>query len=154
MFWVVGRGGKSSPNPLNPPEPQASKNEKTKARSPRTLVGGSLGCNKQEFLSQELTPHVSVRPKLVNGRLSKSWSPFWIPMIIRHLIFRVPPKGIIILTTTQILNPKTLGFGRRGGGGGRGVLGGFGLYRDLGYMFRLKQNSRGSGVWGGGGFRV
>ena len=28
--------------------------------------------------------------------------PFWIPIIIRHLIFRVHPKGIIILTTTHM----------------------------------------------------
>ena len=28
--------------------------------------------------------------------------PFWFPIIIRHLIFRVPKKGIIILTTTHI----------------------------------------------------
>ena len=27
---------------------------------------------------------------------------FWIPIIIRHLILRVPQKTIIILTTTQI----------------------------------------------------
>ena len=26
---------------------------------------------------------------------------FWIPIIIRHLIFRVPKKGTIILTTTH-----------------------------------------------------
>ena len=29
--------------------------------------------------------------------------PFWIPIIIRHLIFRVPQKGTIILTTTHLL---------------------------------------------------
>ena len=29
--------------------------------------------------------------------------PFWIP-IIRHLIFRVPQKGIRILTTTHVLS--------------------------------------------------
>ena len=28
--------------------------------------------------------------------------PFWIPIILRHLIFRVPQKGTIILTTTHI----------------------------------------------------
>ena len=28
--------------------------------------------------------------------------PFWIPIIIRHLIFRVPKKGAIVLTTTHI----------------------------------------------------
>ena len=28
--------------------------------------------------------------------------PFWVPIIIRHLIFRVPKKGFIILTTTHI----------------------------------------------------
>ena len=34
--------------------------------------------------------------------MSELGSPFWIPIIIRHLIFRVPPKGTIILTTTHI----------------------------------------------------
>ena len=29
--------------------------------------------------------------------------PFWVPIIVRHLIFRVPKKGTIILTTTHIL---------------------------------------------------
>ena len=28
--------------------------------------------------------------------------PFWILSIIRHLVFRGPQKGIIILTTTQV----------------------------------------------------
>ena len=28
--------------------------------------------------------------------------PFWIPIIIRHLIFRVPKKGTIILTITHM----------------------------------------------------
>ena len=28
--------------------------------------------------------------------------PFWIPIIRRHLIFRVPQKGIIILITTHL----------------------------------------------------
>ena len=28
--------------------------------------------------------------------------PFWIPIIVRPLIFRVPKKGTIILTTTHI----------------------------------------------------
>ena len=32
----------------------------------------------------------------------KIMAPFWIPIIIRHLIFRVPKKGTIILTTTHI----------------------------------------------------
>ena len=27
---------------------------------------------------------------------------FWVPIIIRHLLFRVPKKGTIILTTTHI----------------------------------------------------
>ena len=27
---------------------------------------------------------------------------FWVPIIIRHLLFRVPQKGTIILTTTQV----------------------------------------------------
>ena len=29
--------------------------------------------------------------------------PFWVPIKIRHLLFRVPPKGTIILTTTPII---------------------------------------------------
>ena len=28
--------------------------------------------------------------------------PFWVLIIIRHLLFRVPQKGAIILTTTHI----------------------------------------------------
>ena len=28
--------------------------------------------------------------------------PFWVPIILRHLLFRVPQKGTIILTTTQV----------------------------------------------------
>ena len=28
--------------------------------------------------------------------------PFWVPIIVRHLIFRVPKKGTLILTTTHI----------------------------------------------------
>ena len=28
--------------------------------------------------------------------------PFWIPIIIRHLIFRVPKKGTKVLTTTHL----------------------------------------------------
>ena len=30
--------------------------------------------------------------------------PFWVPNIIRHLLFRVPKKGTLILTTTHINN--------------------------------------------------
>ena len=37
-----------------------------------------------------------------DGWLSISWSLFGGPIIIRPLIFRVPQKGTIILTTTQI----------------------------------------------------
>ena len=29
--------------------------------------------------------------------------PFWVPIIIGHLIFRVPKKGPLILTTTHVL---------------------------------------------------
>ena len=36
------------------------------------------------------------------GWLSKLWSLFWVPNITRHLIFRVPKKGGIILTTTHM----------------------------------------------------
>ena len=36
--------------------------------------------------------------------------PFWIPIIIRQLIFRVPQKGVIILTTTHMIS-SLLGFG-------------------------------------------
>ena len=42
--------------------------------------------------------------------LSKLWEglgfrvfPFWVLIIIRHLIFRVPKKGTIILTTVQMV---------------------------------------------------
>ena len=28
--------------------------------------------------------------------------PFWVPIIIGHLLFRVPKKGTLILTTTQV----------------------------------------------------
>ena len=28
--------------------------------------------------------------------------PFWVPIIIRHLLFRAPKKGPLILTTTHI----------------------------------------------------
>ena len=33
--------------------------------------------------------------------------PFWIPIRIRHLIFRVHQKRTIILTATYMLNPET-----------------------------------------------
>ena len=37
--------------------------------------------------------------------------PFWIPIIIRHLIFRAPKKETIILTTTHIgRDEKDTGF--------------------------------------------
>ena len=32
----------------------------------------------------------------------QSYGPFWVPIIIRHLIFRVPKKGTIILITTPM----------------------------------------------------
>ena len=32
----------------------------------------------------------------------QNYGPFWIPILIRHLIFRVPQKGTIILTTTHM----------------------------------------------------
>ena len=28
--------------------------------------------------------------------------PFWVPNIVRHLLFRVPKKGALILTTTHM----------------------------------------------------
>ena len=28
-------------------------------------------------------------------------APLWVPNIIRHLLFRVPKKGVLILTTTH-----------------------------------------------------
>ena len=28
--------------------------------------------------------------------------PFWVPIIIRHLLFRAPEKGTLILTTTHM----------------------------------------------------
>ena len=33
----------------------------------------------------------------------QNYGAFWVPIIIRHLIFWVPKKGTIILTTTHIL---------------------------------------------------
>ena len=29
-------------------------------------------------------------------------APFWVPIIIRHLLFRVPQKGTLVLTTTHM----------------------------------------------------
>ena len=42
--------------------------------------------------------------------------PFWVPIIIRHLLFRVPKRGTIILTTThmflteEVLEPPASGW--------------------------------------------
>ena len=36
-----------------------------------------------------------------NWVVVKVMVPFWVPIIIRHLLFRVPKKGLI-LTTTQL----------------------------------------------------
>ena len=41
--------------------------------------------------------------KLLYGWLSKLWSLFWVPIIIRHLILRVPQKGPVFLTTTHMV---------------------------------------------------
>ena len=41
----------------------------------------------------------------IHGWLSKLWV-FLGPIIVRHLILRVPKKGVIILTTTHIFVPK------------------------------------------------
>ena len=43
---------------------------------------------------------ILVSPWLLKSRVAV---PFWVPIIIRHLLFRVPKKGTIILTTTHIL---------------------------------------------------
>ena len=32
----------------------------------------------------------------------QNYGPFWVPVIIQHLIFRVPQEGTIILTTTHM----------------------------------------------------
>ena len=46
------------------------------------------------------------------GWLSKLWSLFWIPIIIRHLVFRViTQKGIVILTATHV--EVSVGWGKR-----------------------------------------
>ena len=36
------------------------------------------------------------------GWLPKLWSLFWVLVIIRHLLFREPKKGTMILTTTHV----------------------------------------------------
>ena len=36
------------------------------------------------------------------------FGPFLVPIIVRHLIFRVPKKGVIILTTTHMWTYKVL----------------------------------------------
>ena len=38
--------------------------------------------------------------------------PFWVPDIIRHLLFKVPKKGTLILTTTHIWTIYAQDFGR------------------------------------------
>ena len=43
----------------------------------------------------------------------QNYGPFCIPIIIRHLIFRVPKKGIIILTTTQMVVSQNMGSPRQ-----------------------------------------
>ena len=40
------------------------------------------------------------------GVVVKIMVPFWVLIIIRHLMFRVPKEGAIILTTTQMKNTK------------------------------------------------
>ena len=35
--------------------------------------------------------------------------PFWVPIMIRHLLFRVPQKGTIILTTTHVVKSRKWG---------------------------------------------
>ena len=37
--------------------------------------------------------------------------PFWVPSIIRHLLFRVPQKGTLILTTTHVGSGSFSDFG-------------------------------------------
>ena len=38
----------------------------------------------------------------MNYVVVKIMAPFWVPIIIRHLSFRVPQKGTIILTTNYV----------------------------------------------------
>ena len=37
--------------------------------------------------------------------------PFWVSIIIRHLLFRVPQEGTLILTTTHMSGLRTSGLG-------------------------------------------
>ena len=46
----------------------------------------------------------------------QNYGPSWIPIIIRHLIFRVPKKGTTILTTTHIEGLNTKQEVQRGSG--------------------------------------
>ena len=41
--------------------------------------------------------------------------PFWVPNILRHLIFRVPQKGTIVLTTTHMVWGSELRVAGEGG---------------------------------------
>ena len=58
-----------------------------------------------------VSPATSLRGTLSKWVAVKIMVPFWVLIIIRHLIFRVPQKGAIILTTTQMsscMNPQVL----------------------------------------------
>ena len=90
--------------------------------------------------------------------------PFWVPIIVRPLIFRVPQKGTIILTTTHISStsaPPVCEVYITSGGCSRSAYSGLllkdlnsvtikGIYRDNG-----KENGNYyNGVIWGLGFRV
>ena len=51
--------------------------------------------------SQEISKAVQSRMGVFIRVVVKIMVPSWVLNIIRHLIFRVPQKGTIILTTTQ-----------------------------------------------------
>ena len=43
----------------------------------------------------------------------QNYGPFWVPLIIRHLLFRVPKKGPLILRTTHMFCPPALSWSRK-----------------------------------------
>ena len=48
---------------------------------------------------------VHCKPKPYTWVVVKIMVPFWAPNIVRHLIFRVPQKGTLILTPTHMQVP-------------------------------------------------
>ena len=53
------------------------------------------------------------KPQNYVGVVVKIRVPLWVLNIIRHLLFRVPKKGTLILTTTRMEALSSLGFGFR-----------------------------------------